>query len=211
MVPGMIQEFWGEKEMRPLCLILPFVGTSSPRIIMSRELWSKQTNRGTIHIISVFPFGTTRLIHNSTTLKGSLGMIWDNSVHTDVFGLPFLHRWIQPPPAFCPSPDTGWCFWGQAWCTGWWRRGRARCWCVRLLCSPAWSSQTIHLFPAAKFTGKAFADLFAQKQVDKASNDTWCVVLQTCLHQGQRFRASGLKYCCCCCCCYKKGTHFTLA
>lgn len=44
MVPGMIQEFWGEKEMRPLCLILPSVGTSSPRIIMSRELWNKRVH-----------------------------------------------------------------------------------------------------------------------------------------------------------------------
>lgn len=49
MVPGMIQEFWGEKEMRPLCLILPSVGTSSPRIIMSRELWDRR-----VHIFRSF-------------------------------------------------------------------------------------------------------------------------------------------------------------
>lgn len=45
MVPGMIQEVCGEKETRPLCLIRPCVGTSSPRIIISRELWRDKPQR----------------------------------------------------------------------------------------------------------------------------------------------------------------------
>ncbi len=44
IVPGMIHEVCGEKEIRPLCLILPSDGTNSPRIIMSRELWKERGN-----------------------------------------------------------------------------------------------------------------------------------------------------------------------
>lgn len=39
IVPGMIQETWGEKDILPLCLILPCEGSNSPIINIRREVW----------------------------------------------------------------------------------------------------------------------------------------------------------------------------
>lgn len=54
-------------------------------LALPRSTWAGNSganrNRGSIHITSSLFSRTTWLIHNSTVLKGSLGMIWDNSVH----------------------------------------------------------------------------------------------------------------------------------